>query len=50
MRLATFNVENLFRRPVAMSLPTWKDGREILADFSTLNDLIARETYDRATT
>lgn len=50
MRLATFNVENLFRRPVAMSLPTWKDGREILADFSTLSDLIALDTYDRATT
>jgi endonuclease/exonuclease/phosphatase family metal-dependent hydrolase len=49
MRLATLNVENLFRRPVAMSLPTWKDGREILADFSRLNDLIARETYDGAT-
>lgn len=27
MRLATFNVENLFRRPVVLDQPTWAHGR-----------------------
>ena len=49
MRLATFNVENLFERPSAMNLPNWSAGRKYLQDFSELNDLIGRETYDDAT-
>jgi hypothetical protein len=28
MRLATFNVENLFERAKAMDLDTWKEGRK----------------------
>ena len=49
MRLATFNVENLFERPAAMNLPKWTDGKKILQDFSELNDLIAQGTYTAAT-
>ena len=49
MRLATFNVENMFERPAAMNLPTWSDGRKILEDFAALNDLIAKPTYTAAT-
>jgi len=48
MRLATFNVENMFERPKAMNLPGWEDGRQILEDFSALNNLIAEPTYTAA--
>ena len=45
MRLATFNVENLFDRPKAMNLDDWKDGKPILQAFSRLNDLIELKQY-----
>jgi endonuclease/exonuclease/phosphatase family metal-dependent hydrolase len=45
MRLATFNVENLFDRPKAMNLDHWKDSEPILNDFHRLNDLIERQHY-----
>lgn len=45
MRLATFNVENLFRRPAVMSLDTWADGREVLDDVARLNSLLAKPQY-----
>lgn len=49
MRLATFNVENLFDRPKAMNLDTWADGKTVLEDFKRLNELIQRQTYSDAT-
>lgn len=49
MKIGTFNVENLFERPAAMNLPKWSDGRIILQDFTELNDLIAKDTYTKAT-
>jgi endonuclease/exonuclease/phosphatase family metal-dependent hydrolase len=48
MRLATFNVENMFERPAAMNLPDWSDGRQVLEDFAVLNDLIAKANYTAA--
>ena len=45
MRIATFNVENLFRRPSAMNLNTWSQGKPILTDFQRLGDLIAQNRY-----
>ncbi len=45
MRLATFNVENLFDRPAVMNLPDWNDGKPILEDFARLNELIAHDQY-----
>jgi endonuclease/exonuclease/phosphatase family metal-dependent hydrolase len=48
MRLATFNVENMFERPAAMNLPSWEDGQKVLEDFSTLNDLISQPIYTAA--
>jgi hypothetical protein len=30
MRLATFNVENMFDRVKAMNLDTWADGKKVL--------------------
>ena len=45
IRIATFNVENLFSRPAAMSLPRWSDGQPILDDHAQLTILLNKETY-----
>ena len=45
MRLASFNVENLFSRARALNLETWSQGREILAEYSHLNTLLQEPTY-----
>lgn len=45
IRLATFNVENLFSRPAAMNLPKWSDGQPILDAYNSLNRLLNKETY-----
>lgn len=45
MRLATFNVENMFERPKAMNLENWEQGTKILDDFKQLNTLIQKESY-----
>src|SRR5919108_5302133 len=45
MRLATFNVENMFERAKAMNLETWADGKEVLADFQRLNELVQLDVY-----
>jgi hypothetical protein len=48
MRIATFNVENLFNRPVAMNLPTWKEGQPALDAAMELNALFNKEEYSPA--
>ena len=48
MRLATFNVENMFERPAIMNLPQWKDGEKVLQDFTVLSNLIEKPTYSAA--
>lgn len=45
MRVAVYNVENLFSRPKIMNLDSWSDGKEILEDYKRLCNLIAAETY-----
>ena len=40
MRIAVYNVENLFDRAKAMNLETWEDGRPILEKFAELNTLL----------
>ena len=42
MKLATFNVANMFERPAVMNLPEWSDGKGVLQDFFELNDLIQK--------
>lgn len=45
MRLASFNLENLFSRPAMMNRDTWADGREVLSDVDRLNTLLAKDAY-----
>ncbi|ELS53085.1 endonuclease/exonuclease/phosphatase family protein [Streptomyces viridochromogenes] len=47
IRIATFNTENLFRRPKALGLPDVERRRRILADFTELVSLLDLTTYHR---
>ena len=48
MRLAVYNVENLFDRPKAMNLGTWSEGKVILQDFAALSELLGELEYTAA--
>jgi hypothetical protein len=48
MRLAVYNVENLFDRPKAMNLGTWDEGRAILQDYAALSELLGELDYTAA--
>lgn len=48
MRLAVYNVENLFDRAKAMNLDTWSAGKPILEDFAKLNALLGQIVYSEA--
>lgn len=45
MRIASFNVENLFSRARAMNQEDMAEGKVVLNEFSKLNTLLAKETY-----
>ena len=48
MRLATYNVENLFTRARALNLDTWKDGKVILDAYAETNSLLEEAVYTDA--
>ncbi|MFO1124892.1 MAG: endonuclease/exonuclease/phosphatase family protein [Methylocystis sp.] len=48
MRLASFNVENLFDRARAMNLENAAEGKPILERFAELNTLLAQPSYNSA--
>jgi endonuclease/exonuclease/phosphatase family metal-dependent hydrolase len=48
MRLAVYNVENLFDRPKAMNLGSWSEGKPILQDFAALSELLGEVEYTAA--
>lgn len=48
MRLAVYNVENLFDRPRAMNLGSWSEGKAILQDFAALSELLGELDYTAA--
>ena len=48
MRLATFNVENLFDRAKVMSLATWAEGKQVLEKFAQLGALLGEVNYTAA--
>lgn len=45
MRLAAYNVENLFDRPIAMNLDDRVEGDAVLKAFAELNTLLGRAVY-----
>ncbi len=48
MRLASFNLENLFDRAKAFNQGTIADGKKVLDKFGRLNKVFARPTYNAA--
>jgi len=48
LRIATFNVENLFSRPAAMNHLHNADGQQVLDDFHRLNSLLREPTFTDA--
>jgi hypothetical protein len=48
MRIASYNVENLFRRPVALQQETWAQGRPVLEAFGELQVLLEHPVYSAA--
>jgi endonuclease/exonuclease/phosphatase family metal-dependent hydrolase len=45
VRLASYNVENLFQRAKALNVGNWDDTRAILEKFNLLTDLLGAVTY-----
>jgi endonuclease/exonuclease/phosphatase family metal-dependent hydrolase len=45
MIIATFNVENLFERPRAMNLPSWREGQPAINAAGELNALFNKRVY-----
>src|SRR3954471_1684775 len=48
MKLASFNVENLFRRPKALNQGSWAAGRPVLEAFARLQALFENASYSDA--
>ncbi|HET6558750.1 MAG TPA: endonuclease/exonuclease/phosphatase family protein [Prolixibacteraceae bacterium] len=45
IKIATFNLENLFTRPVAMNLNNDNEGRQAIEDHAIANSIVAKTTY-----
>lgn len=45
MKLASYNVENLFQRAKALNLATWEEGRDILKLQAELNQVLGKAKY-----
>jgi endonuclease/exonuclease/phosphatase family metal-dependent hydrolase len=48
MRIASYNVENLFTRAKALNFDTWAEGKPILEKFAELNELFEEPAYTPA--
>ncbi len=48
VRVASYNVENLFARPKAFNQATWAAGRPVLDAYNEVNVLLANATYSAA--
>lgn len=48
MRIASFNVENLFSRARVLNQEEWAEGKPILNEYSKLSTLLEKETYSEA--
>jgi endonuclease/exonuclease/phosphatase family metal-dependent hydrolase len=48
MRLASYNVENLFERARVMNLDTWRDGADVLQMHAEMNGILGKKLYSAA--
>lgn len=48
MKIATFNVENMFRRAVVLDQDNWKVGKPVLEAYSALTQLLEQPVYSDA--
>ena len=48
MRIASYNVENLFTRAKALNLDTWQEGQKVLEQFAEINGLFEHAEYSAA--
>lgn len=48
MKLASYNVENLFRRAPALNLDTWAEGNDVLRKHAALNEVFNKAKYSAA--
>lgn len=48
VRIASFNVENLFSRPKAFNTQDWSLGKPILATYGEVNELFSKASYSAA--
>jgi hypothetical protein len=48
MRIATYNVENLFTRAKALNLDTWAESRSVLEQYAEINSLFENTEYSEA--
>lgn len=48
LKIATFNLENLFTRPSAMRDGAGAAGQEAIDDYAVLNNIVGKETYSDA--
>jgi len=45
LKVASYNVENLFARPKAMNLGSWSEGKPVLELYQSLNSLLQKPVY-----
>jgi hypothetical protein len=45
VRIASYNVENLFERPKAFNTTNWSAGEPVLAAYRKVNTLFSKSTY-----
>ncbi|HSS05228.1 MAG TPA: endonuclease/exonuclease/phosphatase family protein [Solirubrobacterales bacterium] len=48
MKIASFNVENMFRRAVVLNQDNWKDGKAILEAYAALTEILEQPAYSDA--
>src|SRR4029453_8402139 len=48
MRIASYNVENLFQRARAMNGSTWAEGKDVLKAHAEMNRILGKTTYSAA--
>jgi endonuclease/exonuclease/phosphatase family metal-dependent hydrolase len=48
IRIASYNVENLFERPAVMNLADWAEGKPTLDAYGKLNNLLQKPVYNMA--